>query len=113
MPADLSGYSTVAVYIHRTIGEPAEKAFIGYANAGGKLLLLHHSISSGKRPNKYWFPFLEIALPVGDVGEGGYKYYEGISMDLVNLAPKHYVTTHGVKYPERVRVRQFGRGRRR
>ena len=33
------------------MGEPAEKTFIQYAESGGKLVLLHHSISSGKRPN--------------------------------------------------------------
>ncbi len=103
MPADLASFGTVVVYIHRTIGEPAEKAFIEYTRAGGKLVLLHHSISSGKRRNRFWFPsFLEMVLPERDYAEGGYKWYEGIEMDLVNLAPDHYITTHGVKYPTAV-----------
>lgn len=99
MPAGLERFSALIVYIHGRIGEPAEKAFIDYANSGGKLVLLHHSISSGKRPNPFWFPFLGISLPPGEVSQGGYKYYEGIVMEMVNLAPKHFITTNKVPYP--------------
>jgi hypothetical protein len=99
IPASLERFSALIVYIHGRIGEPAEKTFIDYANSGGKLVLLHHSISSGKRPNQFWFPFLGISLPEGDVAQGGYKYYEGIVMDMVNLAPKHFITTNKVRYP--------------
>jgi hypothetical protein len=102
MPADLSRRPAVIVYIHKTIGEPAELAFIRYAKEGGKLILLHHSISSGKRPNKYWFDFLGIQLPTGDFASGGYKYYEGIEMELVNLAPGDFVTTKGMVYDRKV-----------
>lgn len=102
MPADVSRYAALIVYIHRDIGAPAEKAFINYARSGGKLILLHHSISSGKRKNQYWLPFVGVSLPLGDVGRGGYKYYEPATVQVVNLAPEHYITTHGVKYPEKV-----------
>jgi hypothetical protein len=99
IPAGLARYSALIVYIHRSIGEAAEKAFIDYAQSGGKMILLHHSISSGKRKNRFWFPsFLEMSLPEKEFSAGGYKYYEGIKMELVNLAPSHYVTTHNVKY---------------
>jgi hypothetical protein len=99
MPASLARYSALIVYIHRNIGEAAEKAFVDYAQSGGKLILLHHSISSGKRKNRFRFPsLLEMSLPEKDFSAGGYKYYEGIKMELVNLTPGHYVTTHNVKY---------------
>jgi hypothetical protein len=98
IPEDLKPYSTMIVYIHKTITEPAEKRFIQYAEEGGRLILLHHSISSGKRPNKFWFPWLKIELPTGDFATGGYKYYEGITMDLVNLAPGHYVTSNKLNF---------------
>jgi hypothetical protein len=98
IPADFLTRPAMIVYIHQKIGEPAELKFIEYAKNGGKLILLHHSISSGKRPNQYWFKFLGIELPTGDVAQGGYKYYEDIEMEFVNLAPKHYVTTHGINY---------------
>lgn len=102
MPPDLSAYAAVFVYIHKDITEPAEKAFIAYANAGGKLILLHHSISSGKRKNKYWFGFLGISLPEKEFSQGGYKWLDPVSWEVVNLAPRDYVTTHRVRYPARI-----------
>lgn len=102
MPRDLSGYSSVIVYIHRKLAEEAEKLFINYAESGGNLVLLHHSISSGKRPNRYWFPFLHISLPEGEFEQGGYRWTEGVSLEIVNLAPTEYITTHKVDYPKRI-----------
>jgi hypothetical protein len=98
MPSELASFSAIVVYIHGGLNELAEKACINYAENGGKLVLLHHSISSGKRVNKYWFPFLGVSLPVGDVDKGGYKWIEPVTLELVNLAPEHYITTHLVKY---------------
>ena len=110
MPPELSGYAAVLVYIHRNISEPAEKAFIAYADGGGKLILLHHSISSGKRKNKYWFGFLGISLPERDFSQGGYKWIEGVEFEAVNLAPQNDVTTHDVKYPARITYRSSEAG---
>jgi Trehalose utilisation len=102
MPGDLAGYRAVMVYIHKSIGAPAEEAFIQYAKGGGKLFLLHHSISSGKRENKNWFPFLDISLPNKPYAEGGYKYFDPADFDVVNLAPGNYITTHDVQFPDKV-----------
>src|SRR6185436_10571094 len=63
---------------------------------------LHHSISSGKRKNHDWFKFLGVTLPEGDVTTGGYKWIEGITQQIVNLAPDHFITTHKVSYPEKI-----------
>ncbi|MBV9081288.1 MAG: ThuA domain-containing protein [Acidobacteriaceae bacterium] len=102
MAASLSNYKAVIVYIHHAIDTPAENAFIGYAENGGKLLLLHHTIGSPKRKNVRWFPFLGIELPTGELAEGGYKYYDPVSFDLVNLAPNHPITSKNVQYEETV-----------
>jgi hypothetical protein len=99
IPADTSRFAVLIVYIHLKMIEPAEQAFIAYAEAGGKLILLHHSISSGKRDNKYWFPFLGVALPKGELAEGGYQYFDPVEMDMVNVAPGHYITSRQVQYP--------------
>ena len=107
MPNDLSVYRAVVDYIHKDMAEATEEQFINYAKNGGKLILLHHSISSGKQKNKDWFPFLDIKLPSGDLDAGGYKYYAPVSFDLVNLAPRHYITTHDVQYDEKVPYCQF------
>ncbi len=101
MPKELRTYDAVIVYIHGRLEEPAEKAFLKYAEEGGRLIL-HHSISSGKRSNRNWFRALGVELPDGDVRQGGYKWIEGVELSVVNLAPKHFITTNKVRYPERV-----------
>jgi hypothetical protein len=102
LPEKLSAFEAVAVYIHKDLSETAENAFISYALGGGKLVLLHHSISSGKRKNAHWFSFLGVSLPEGDVNHGGYKWIEGVSLDLVNLNPNHFIMTNKVTYPEHI-----------
>jgi hypothetical protein len=102
LPENLAAFEAVAVYIHKDLSENAENAFIAYALGGGKLILLHHSISSGKRKNAHWFTFLGVSLPEGDVNHGGYKWIEGVSLDLVNLNPNHSIMTNKVTYPEHI-----------
>ena len=105
MPAKLAGYPAVLVYIHAALSESAEKAFIDYANSGGKLIVLHHSISSQKRQNPAWMQFLGVSLPEGDVTQGGYKYFDPVPLAVVNVAPKEWVTTHDVRWESRAEYR--------
>ena len=98
LPASLSSFQAVMVYIHKDLSEKAEDAFIDYARNGGRLVLLHHSISSGKRKNPHWLPFLGVSLPEGDVAEGGYKWIEGVTLNLVELNPNHFIVTNKVSY---------------
>jgi hypothetical protein len=100
LPPDFSRFSVVVVYIHRALPVPVETACLRWAESGGRLVLLHHSISSGKRPNQEWLPALGVHLPTGPFAQGGYRYIEGITMTLVNLAPRNPVTSHNVPYPE-------------
>src|SRR5437899_6219094 len=46
LPSNLNDFSAVVVYIHGVLSEAAENGFMDYAQNGGKLVLLHHSISS-------------------------------------------------------------------
>ena len=105
LPAELKPFRAVVVYIHGELKAPTEESLIRYTHAGGRLVLLHHSISSGKRKNRDWFAFLGINLPTGDVDSGGYKWIEPATLELVNLAPDHFITTHRVDYPTRVAFR--------
>jgi hypothetical protein len=98
LPANLRAFSTVTVYIHRALLEATEIKLIQYTTNGGKLLVLHHSISSGKRQNKYWFGFLGLQLPQGKLAEGGYTWIEPASWEVVNINPSHYVTSHHCNY---------------
>jgi hypothetical protein len=99
MPEDLARFDCVVVYIHKELAETAERTFIRYAENGGRLVVLHHSISSGKRKNRDWFPFLGVELQPGPVETGGYKWIEDITVDWVNLAGTHFVTAQGIQYP--------------
>lgn len=102
LPANLQSYQAVIVYIHKALAPAVETACIAYANNGGKLINLHHSISSGKRTNAQWFAFMAVDLPKKDVNEGGYKWIEGIKMDIVNLAPAHFITSHKIQYEAQI-----------
>lgn len=111
LPARLSDYSAVIVYIHKALDPAPERAFIKYAQEGGKLIVLHHSISSGKRTNDLWLSFLGVSLPTGDVTNGGYKWVEPATIDVVNLNPAHFITTHKVQYPSKLEFSTPSAGR--
>ncbi len=99
VPASISGYRAVFAFVHHELLESAEKPMVDYANSGGKLIVLHHSISWARAKNKYWFPFLGMRLtPPGDPEQGFYKYVSPVTYTVVNLAPGNYITSHNVKY---------------
>ena len=102
IPVDLSPFRALIVYIHGDMKDPAEKVFINYARNGGRLILLHHSISSGKRRNQFWIPFVGVNLPYGEFENGGYRWIDPVNMDVVNLAPGNYVTTHNITYDTKI-----------
>ena len=102
LPQGFSAYKAVVVYIHLKLHPTAEHAFINYTQQGGKLIVLHHSISSGKRNNEKWFSFLGVELPTGPVEQGGYKWIEPATVQWVNLDQKHYITSHKVEYAEKI-----------
>ena len=106
LPASLAPFDAVVVYIHKELTPAAEQTFIGYANAGGRLVLLHHSISSGKRQNRDWFNFLGVALPEGDLDHGGYKWIEGVTVQCLNLGPNQFIMTNQVRYPDQIVIAQ-------
>lgn len=108
LPGDLKPFQAVVVYIHGKLLPAPEKAMVEYTEAGGKLVALHHSISSGKRTNELWFKFLGVDLPKGDVNAGGYKWTEGVTLDIVNLATNHFITTHKVKYEAQMPFAESG-----
>lgn len=97
LTGDLSPYQAVIVFIHGKLEEKTEKSIIEYTRNGGKLICLHHSISSRKAKNKFYFDFLGIRLDAGSMDEGGYKW-KASSWSLVNLNSQHYITNYGVKW---------------
>lgn len=101
MPNDLSPYKAVIVFVHKDLYEPTERAIIDYTKAGGRLVCLHHSISSKKAENKFYFDFLGVQLGKGPMENGGYAY-KASSWTLVNLNSKHYITNHDIKWNDEV-----------
>ncbi len=94
---DLSEYSAVMVYIHKTLDPIMEEALISYAEAGEKLVVLHHSLASAKVENSEWLKFLGVSILPGD-REFPWKVTAETSHTMVNLAPGHYITSHKVHY---------------
>lgn len=109
-PEDLSPFGAVIGYIHGGLEASVEVAIINYTKQGGRYIALHHSISSGKASNKYYFDFLGIQLdhpkqskhPVKP-GQGyGWVEGEDIVLTLVNLNPGHYITSHRVTWDKAI-----------
>lgn len=95
LPAKMSDYPAVIVYIHQHITPAAEHAFLDYVRGGGRLVLLHHTISSQKRENKDWLPAFDMTLP------DTYKYFDPVTIDVVNLAPGNFITTNQVRWRQK------------
>lgn len=100
MPEDISAYEAVVVFIHKDLLEKAERAIIKYTKNGGRLVCLHHSISSKKALNKFYFDFLGMRLDKGPMETGGYKW-KACSWSLVNLNSQHFITNSGVAWNEK------------
>jgi len=101
LPKQLSEYKAVIVFIHRDLHEQTERAIIDYTKAGGRLICLHHSISSKKAENKFYFDFLGMHLKKGPMEDGGYAW-KASSWTLVNLNTKHYITNHNIEWNKQV-----------
>jgi hypothetical protein len=99
MPEALEPFYAVIVYIHLELRPGPEQSFIRYARQGGRLILLHHSISSGKRKNRDWFDFLGVELPLSDVQDGGYQWREGVPLQIYRSG-EHFITSHLIDWPE-------------
>jgi hypothetical protein len=102
LPPDLAAYRTVFMYIHSRMHEPCEKALVAYATGGGRLVILHHGIASARRLNPAWLRLTGIAIPPRDHPEHPWRVIGNTTHTLVNLAPGHFITTHGITYDREV-----------
>ena len=101
MPPSMASYRAVLVYLHGELSPAAEHKLMQYANDGGDLIVLHHTISSRKRENKDWFNFLHIELPAKPFADGGYAYFDPVTYQVVNLAAGSPLMK-GVTFSEKV-----------
>ncbi|UCH61775.1 MAG: ThuA domain-containing protein [Fidelibacterota bacterium] len=108
LPSDFSPFSAVIGFIHGDLKIPTEKAIIDYTLRGGRHIVLHHTISSGKAENEFYFDFLGIRLDnpaeSSDPVEpgGGYGWRHVPVLTLVNLNPQHYIINHKVNWGEEI-----------
>jgi hypothetical protein len=102
IPAGLERFHTVVVYVHQPLVPGVETALIDYARGGGRLLVLHHAIASAKMANPRWLAFLGISLAPRDAATYPWHVSGGVTLTMVNLAPRHFITTHGVVYEKTV-----------
>jgi hypothetical protein len=109
LPAAWTPYSAVLVYIHGALHPATERRLIDYTRAGGRLVVLHHTISSGKARNEHWFDFLGVALPGAEAARdpapagGHYAWREHVALEVINLAPGHFITSQDIAWPETTR----------
>jgi hypothetical protein len=111
LPEDWKPFDAVLAYIHGALLEPTELKLIEYTKSGGRYVCIHHSISSGKVKNKYYFDFLGVRLDDADQARQPatpgthYAWREPVDMTLVNLNAGHYITSHDVTWPEKTTYR--------
>jgi type 1 glutamine amidotransferase len=98
MPDDLSGYAGVFEFVHGDLKDGPAQALMDYAENGGRLIVVHHGISSAKKKTKGWLPFVGIELDRAKDAEHQYSWVHGVDFTLVNLNPNHYITSHNVEY---------------
>lgn len=107
VPGDWVAFDSVIGYIHGKLDERVEVKFIEYAKNGGRLVLLHHSISGGKAANRFLFDFLGIALTEParsrepSTPGGHYAWKDPVEQVIVNLNPDHFITGNSVTWPSK------------
>ena len=101
-PPEFTRFDAVIVYVHKPLTEPVETALIDYAQRGGRLLVLHHAIASAKMRNPRWLEFLGIGLSPRNHPRHPWSVSGEVTHTMVNLAPRHWITTHGIDYDRTV-----------
>lgn len=102
-PADLAPYVAVVMYIHRPMDVKVEQALIRYTLQGGRLIILHHGLASAKLKNPGWLNFTGLHIAPKDAPANAWRVIAHITHTLVNLNPRHYITSHRVIYPRTIR----------
>ena len=101
---DLGQFEAVFVYVHSIMEAHVEEALIDYVLDGGRLIVFHHTIASAKVANPDWLRFVGIHIAPRDDPHYPWLVVQG-THTLVNLAPGHYITTHGVDYDRMIEYR--------
>jgi hypothetical protein len=98
LPADLATRPAVFMYIHGRMTAATEKALVAYATGGGRLVILHHGIASARVANPDWLRMTGIHISPASDPNCPWRVVPNTTFTLVNLNPRHYITSHGVQY---------------
>ena len=104
-----SGFAAIVVYIHEPILEAVESALIDYAEQGGRLVVIHHALASAKMRNPRWLEFLGVKIVPKSAPDAPWFVSGDVAFTVVNLSPKHYITSHEVHYDKTVTYRSATR----
>lgn len=102
IPSSIQG---VIEFVHMKLDDPVAQTIMDYTLKGGKTVILHHGISSGKKETKGWYEFLGVNLDQSKEAKFPYHYFHDTDFSFVNLNPAHYITSHNVHYSQTIRYR--------
>ena len=102
VPADLAPYDAVVMYIHQVMEPSVEQALIRYTLQGGRLVVLHHGLASGKIHNPDWMKFTGMHIAPKDAPQNAWRVVGQVTHTLVNLNPAHYITSHRITYSDTI-----------
>lgn len=100
LPEDLSPYEGIIQFVHGALGDEPAARMMNFTRNGGRLVVLHHGISSGKANTQGWLNFLGIKLDRANNSTKRYTWVHDVDITIVNLNPNHYITHNGVEYEE-------------
>lgn len=103
LPDSLATYDAVIMFLHKVLTDRTQKVLIRYATEGGRILVIHHGISSVKRVvNNDWLHFLGIHIEPKDAPVDPWRVAVDVTHTVVNLRPDHFITTNNVQYDRMV-----------
>jgi len=75
-------------------------ALINYCNKGGKLITLHHNISSMMLRRPEWLEFTGIEITKGKKVKYPWSVIEGGDLYMFNINPGHAITWENIEYTD-------------
>lgn len=75
-------------------------ALIEFTQKGGRLIALHHNISSMMMRQPKWLAFAKVQIEKGEHAKYPWSVMEGGDLFLFNLSPNHPITTNNVTFPD-------------
>lgn len=92
----------IITYNKNLIKKRNVKTIKEYCANGGKLIALHHNVSSMMLRRPEWLDLMKINIVKGDDAEYPWSVIEGGDLYLTNLQPDNAITTKGIEYDSEV-----------